>query len=101
MAPGAAAAPAGDGCIPGHDTGIRQRPYHRNCSCALHKQQGDHCHHRLSPKNRVIYPMRRAWSESFLSLMGSGSGHCSPSSPAAGATGAPAKASLFDINEDD
>lgn len=34
-------------------------------------------------------------------MMGSGSGHCSPSSPVAGATGAQAgKASLFDINED-
>ncbi|WOK94354.1 hypothetical protein Cni_G03056 [Canna indica] len=28
-----------DGCIAAFDTDVRRRPYHRNCSCALHEAQ--------------------------------------------------------------
>ncbi|KAK3033187.1 hypothetical protein RJ639_036979 [Escallonia herrerae] len=86
-----------DGCISGHDMGIRRRPYHRNCSCALHKMRG-HCSH-SSPKNKVSYPLRRAWSESCLSLMASGSS--SPStSPDPAAAEPSGRTNLVLFNED-
>ncbi|KAL3535958.1 hypothetical protein ACH5RR_004419 [Cinchona calisaya] len=56
-----------DGCISGSDLTIQRRPYHRNCSCALHKSRG-HCSH-ASKYHNVSYPIRRSWSESCLALM--------------------------------
>ncbi|KAK1427365.1 hypothetical protein QVD17_16048 [Tagetes erecta] len=39
------------GCISSDDIGIQRRPYHRNCSCALHKSgEQHHCPHSLPPK---------------------------------------------------
>ncbi|WOH06009.1 hypothetical protein DCAR_0625432 [Daucus carota subsp. sativus] len=58
-----------DGCITGHDGGIQRRPYHRNCSCALHNTRG-YCGH-ASQNTKVSYPMRRNSSEGCLSLMAS------------------------------
>ncbi|KAL8149780.1 hypothetical protein AgCh_006695 [Apium graveolens] len=52
-----------DGCIPGHDTGVQNRPYHRNCGCALHKTRSD-CSHSL-PTSKVSYPIRRVWSKAI------------------------------------
>lgn len=72
-----------EGCISGHDMGIQRRPYHRNCSCALHKSRGI-CGH-SSKYNNVSYPIRRAWSEGCLSLMASGNSSPNSSSPAAAA----------------
>ncbi|CAD5171912.1 unnamed protein product [Musa acuminata subsp. malaccensis] len=41
-----------DGCISAFDSEIRRRPYHRNCSCALHKfrcsSRHDPCHAKIS-----------------------------------------------------
>ncbi|XP_055824532.1 uncharacterized protein LOC129893064 [Solanum dulcamara] len=79
-----------DGCISGHDMGIQQRPYHRNCGCELHKSRGN-CSHSSRCTN-VSYPIRRSWSESCLSLAaasaGGASGHSSTcSSPASAAGG--------------
>ncbi|KAL8492946.1 hypothetical protein ACS0TY_024232 [Phlomoides rotata] len=70
---------AGDGllrgvfesCISGKDLGIKRRPYHKNCKCALHKARG-HCTH-TSRSNNVSYPIRRSWSEGCLALMNNSS----------------------------
>nr|GMD76989.1 uncharacterized protein LOC109177774 [Ipomoea batatas]GMD80163.1 uncharacterized protein LOC109177774 [Ipomoea batatas] len=71
-----------DGCI-SHDAGIKRRPYHRNCSCALHKLRG-HCSHLAGNKNAVSYPIRRSWSEGCLALAtGAGAGASPCSSPVA------------------
>ncbi|KAL7221811.1 hypothetical protein ACSBR1_023703 [Camellia fascicularis] len=71
-----------EGCISGSDTGIQRRPYHRNCTCALHKSRG-HCSH-ASRCTNVSYPIRRSWSEGCLALMAgttaATSGHASPCS---------------------
>ncbi|KAK1389435.1 Zinc finger, SWIM-type [Heracleum sosnowskyi] len=56
-----------NGCIPGNDTGIQRRPYHRNCSCALHNTRG-YCGH-VSQNTKISYPIRRASSESCLTLI--------------------------------
>ncbi|KVH88693.1 uncharacterized protein LOC112501797 [Cynara cardunculus var. scolymus] len=74
------------GCISSDDIGIQRRPYHRNCNCALHRSDENHCTHAPLPK--VSYPIRRSWSEGCLvAMMASagpspGSSPCCPSSPA-------------------
>ncbi|KAI3709337.1 hypothetical protein L2E82_39097 [Cichorium intybus] len=70
------------GCISTDDLAIRRRPYHHNCSCALHKSGGGHCSHVA----KVSYPIRRSWSESSIVAMKSvaaspGSSPCCSSSP--------------------
>ncbi|TXG60812.1 hypothetical protein EZV62_012175 [Acer yangbiense] len=60
-----------EGCISGCDSGIERRPYHRNCSCALHSKSNNNksrnnCH---KCNKNVSYPMRRAWSEGSLLVM--------------------------------
>ncbi|KAI3513845.1 hypothetical protein L1887_12045 [Cichorium endivia] len=75
------------GCISSDDIGIERRPYHRNCSCALHRSGDNHCPN--APHTKVSYPIRRSWSEgSLVAMMSSatapspGSPPCCPSSPA-------------------
>ncbi|GAA0151101.1 hypothetical protein LIER_09893 [Lithospermum erythrorhizon] len=75
-----------EGCISGNDMGISRRPYHRNCTCALHKSSGN-CSH-VSKCNNVSYPIRRSWSESCLALL---SPATPPLQPSPGAS--PAEAS--------
>ncbi|XP_051114175.1 uncharacterized protein LOC127239869 [Andrographis paniculata] len=55
-----------EGCISSGDSGVQRRPYHRNCSCALH-QSRRRCHH-ASRCATVAYPIRRSWSDGCLSL---------------------------------
>ncbi|KAK9071685.1 hypothetical protein SSX86_008114 [Deinandra increscens subsp. villosa] len=60
------------GCISIEDVmGGQQRPYHCNCSCALHKSAsgGGHCSH-VSAK--VSYPIRRSWSTDSMLVLKSG-----------------------------
>ncbi|OIT38473.1 PREDICTED: uncharacterized protein LOC109239359 [Nicotiana attenuata] len=94
-----------EGSISGHDMEISKRPYHRNCSCALHKSRGN-CSHSSRGLN-VSYPIRRSWSEGCLSLVAAaaaaGSGHSSPcSSPAVAAVAdiGNGKRNLLPVNED-
>ncbi|KAL2929861.1 Sodium- and chloride-dependent creatine transporter 1 [Bienertia sinuspersici] len=43
---------------------VQRRPYHRNCSCALHNKSRGNCpHSSVSPSSNVSYPIRRSWSE--------------------------------------
>ncbi|KAL7093374.1 hypothetical protein ACP275_11G037100 [Erythranthe tilingii] len=73
-----------EGCISGGDMGIQRRPYHKNCTCALHNS-GGHCSHTSRHKN-ISYPIRRSWSEGSLALIGNSSPSPS-SSPATAAAG--------------
>nr|XP_027065419.1 uncharacterized protein LOC113691474 [Coffea arabica] len=90
-----------DGCISGSDLGIQRRPYHRNCSCALHKSRG-HCSH-ASKYNNVSYPIRRSWSEGCLALMGAASNHSnsSPSPCTSPAFGAEARRPQLVLSRED
>ncbi|KAG1364360.1 hypothetical protein COCNU_11G011870 [Cocos nucifera] len=54
-----------DGCIAAFDTEIRRRPYHRNCSCALH--QSGALPKDLPCNTKVSYPVRRSWGASLVS----------------------------------
>ncbi|KAJ0710229.1 hypothetical protein HanOQP8_Chr09g0309991 [Helianthus annuus] len=60
------------GCISGDDTCVQKRPYHCNCSCALHNSSSSQCSHVAA--NKVSYPIRRSWSaDSMLALKAVGS----------------------------
>ncbi|KAG9159490.1 hypothetical protein Leryth_011025 [Lithospermum erythrorhizon] len=90
-----------EGCISSKDTGISRRPYHRNCTCELHKKRG-HCSH-VSKCNNITYPIRKSWSEGCLSLMATStttSNHSSPSTSLAQPSRIPRKSSMIFIPED-
>ncbi|KAK9697935.1 hypothetical protein RND81_08G070900 [Saponaria officinalis] len=82
-----AAAGAGDvlkgvyeASISGSQTTVERRPYHKNCSCALHGSRDPKCsHHKIT---HISYPIRRSWSEGALALYAasSSSPDLSPSS---------------------
>ncbi|KAF8108634.1 hypothetical protein N665_0106s0034 [Sinapis alba] len=52
-----------EGCISSCDASIERRPYHKNCSCALHKRS---CRHKRSEV--VWFPITRSWSEGNNSM---------------------------------
>ncbi|WOL13912.1 hypothetical protein Cni_G22692 [Canna indica] len=45
-----------EGCIPASSFSIEQRPYHRDCKCALHRLKG--CA-KACPRRSIAYPVRR------------------------------------------
>ncbi|KMT03604.1 hypothetical protein BVRB_8g192770 [Beta vulgaris subsp. vulgaris] len=56
-----------EGSISGSHLEIDRRPYHRNCTCALHdSSRGATCSHHKPSK--VIYPIKRSWSEGSLAF---------------------------------
>uniref|UniRef100_A0A803N6U6 Uncharacterized protein n=1 Tax=Chenopodium quinoa TaxID=63459 RepID=A0A803N6U6_CHEQI len=79
-----------EGSISGSHLEIDRRPYHKNCTCALHGLSGGgaKCHHSKPPK--VSYPIKRSWSEGSLALYSaSASANPSPSSSPAVDKGIP------------
>jgi len=78
------------GAIAGSDMGIRRRPYHKNCGCALH-DDGRGCSKSPSARNKISYPYRGSWSGSCLDLMGS---HRSSAPPLASSFGAATESQL-------
>ncbi|KAM7472970.1 hypothetical protein LguiA_011153 [Lonicera macranthoides] len=90
-----AAAADGSGCLSGHDFVSRNRPYHRNCTCELHKSRGDHCSHACNGVPKVAYPIRRAWSEGSLVLIASAN-----PSPSTSPAGEPGRMNLASCHQD-
>ncbi|KNA16921.1 hypothetical protein SOVF_084810 [Spinacia oleracea] len=59
-----------EGSISGSHFEIDKRPYHKNCTCALHGSSGTaNCPHQKPPK--VSYPIKRSWSEGSLAMYSS------------------------------
>ncbi|KAG1364359.1 hypothetical protein COCNU_11G011860 [Cocos nucifera] len=58
-----------EGCIPAFDSEIRQRPYHRNCSCALHGSRFRSCH--LHCKAKISYPIQHSLERLHLTISAS------------------------------
>ncbi|KAI3907705.1 hypothetical protein MKW98_016349 [Papaver atlanticum] len=60
-----------EGCISTSDTDIERRPYHKNCTCALHRsssKSSSAATTNCNSKKKLSYPMRRSWSEGCLAL---------------------------------
>ncbi|KAH7688378.1 hypothetical protein IHE45_03G029400 [Dioscorea alata] len=56
-----------DGCLSGFDDEIRRRPYHRNCSCALHRSEDKaHAHHCFA-SSKISFPLRGSWYHASIS----------------------------------
>ncbi|KAK2965792.1 hypothetical protein RJ640_029392 [Escallonia rubra] len=54
------------GTLSVHDMDIERRPYHKNCSCALHKSKREHptaCSHH----GNIFFPKKQNWNDSSLS----------------------------------
>ncbi|KAM7477188.1 hypothetical protein LguiB_024431 [Lonicera macranthoides] len=47
-----------------HDVEIERRPYHRNCSCALHKK--DPFSGICSQHGKISFPKKSSWNASSL-----------------------------------
>ncbi|GMN36924.1 hypothetical protein TIFTF001_042536 [Ficus carica] len=107
-----------EGCIAGGDTGIERRPYHRNCSCALHKSRKSstsatsataaHCaSHGLPRSKSVSFPIRKSWSEGCLAFHAAAAAGSpaqsspSASSPAVVAGGKSRRLGSFDEEDED
>ncbi|RVX05302.1 hypothetical protein CK203_020155 [Vitis vinifera] len=59
-----------DGSISMYDMEIERRPYHRNCSCALHRLQGVFSNACSQQKN-ISYSRKRSWDDCSLSTTAS------------------------------
>ncbi|KAG9456231.1 hypothetical protein H6P81_000739 [Aristolochia fimbriata] len=85
-----------EGCISSPDAEIERRPYHRNCSCALHKKRGSRtkC---VAHNDKISYKLHKSWSEGCLVMAAAPSVLSSPStSPRNGDAAASASASAAD-----
>ncbi|KAL5772767.1 hypothetical protein ACOSQ2_012691 [Xanthoceras sorbifolium] len=56
-----------NGSLSLHDLSIERRPYHKNCSCALHDLKGV-CSNTCSMKNNLSFQTKQAWSSEDHSL---------------------------------
>ncbi|PIA52167.1 hypothetical protein AQUCO_01000208v1 [Aquilegia coerulea] len=52
-----------DGCISTYDMEKRRRPYHRNCSCALHKSKNGSSKKCSHQTNNISYSLTKSWKE--------------------------------------
>ena len=62
-----------DGCLSMQDMEIERRPYHRNCSCQLHKSKGASSINTCPNQRNVSFPMRHSWTSCSLSMAASNS----------------------------
>ncbi|KAJ7957472.1 Zinc finger, SWIM-type [Quillaja saponaria] len=58
------------GSIPMHDLEIERRPYHKNCSCALHKLKGG-CSNAFPLQRNLSFPNKKEWTDSSMSITAS------------------------------
>ncbi|XP_058725883.1 uncharacterized protein LOC131597190 [Vicia villosa] len=73
--------PIYEGSISGYDHTVERRPYHRKCGCTLHSKSSKISCQNKSPicSGKIVYPIRRAWSEGNLALSASAYSSHSPS----------------------
>ncbi|CAN4113144.1 unnamed protein product [Withania somnifera] len=59
-----------DGSLSMSDTNIERRPYHKHCSCALHKQKGENPSICVHSRN-ISFPKRQNRKDLTLSIAAS------------------------------
>uniref|UniRef100_A0A2N9FW29 Uncharacterized protein n=1 Tax=Fagus sylvatica TaxID=28930 RepID=A0A2N9FW29_FAGSY len=59
-----------EGSISMHDMEIKRRPYHRNCSCALHNLK-DGSSASCSHQRNISLPKKQSWAKCSLSITAS------------------------------
>ncbi|CAL5328018.1 unnamed protein product [Camellia sinensis] len=59
-----------DGSLSMHDVEIERRPYHRNCTCAMHNSKGA-CSTASSEHRSISFPKKELRNECALSMTAS------------------------------
>ncbi|KAH0970222.1 hypothetical protein GBA52_022378 [Prunus armeniaca] len=55
-----------EGSLSMRDTEIERRPYHKNCSCALHKSKEGACSNAC--QRNISFPKKQSWSDGSLCM---------------------------------
>ncbi|PRQ46215.1 hypothetical protein RchiOBHm_Chr2g0086641 [Rosa chinensis] len=55
-----------EGSISVHDMEVEHRPYHRNCSCAMHKMKGSCSNDACSHQSNISFPRKQPQSCCWL-----------------------------------
>ncbi|GMJ15637.1 hypothetical protein HRI_005232900 [Hibiscus trionum] len=76
MATGAAAAETMlrcvlEGSLLMQEMEVERRPYHRNCSCALHGLKASVCSSACSRTRKISFTKRKTWNDCSLSMANS------------------------------
>ncbi|CAB4288758.1 unnamed protein product [Prunus armeniaca] len=58
-----------EGSLSMQDTEIERRPYHKNCTCALHKFKGGTCSNAC--QRNISFPKKHSWSDGSLCMQAS------------------------------
>ncbi|CAB4288763.1 unnamed protein product [Prunus armeniaca] len=60
-----------EGSLSARDSEIERRPYHKNCSCALHKFEGGVCSNAC--QRNISFPKKQSWSDGSLCMQAAAS----------------------------
>ncbi|ONH98559.1 hypothetical protein PRUPE_7G254400 [Prunus persica] len=60
-----------EGSLSMRDSEIELRPYHKNCSCALHRSEGGVCSNAC--QRNISFPKKQPWSDGFLCMQAAAS----------------------------
>ncbi|ONH98556.1 hypothetical protein PRUPE_7G254100 [Prunus persica] len=60
-----------EGSLSMRDTEIERRPYHKNCSCALHKSKWGACSNAC--QRNISFPKKHSWSDGSLCMQATAS----------------------------
>ncbi|KAE8678791.1 hypothetical protein F3Y22_tig00111402pilonHSYRG00256 [Hibiscus syriacus] len=60
-----------EGSLSMQEMEVERRPYHRNCSCALHSLKGSVCSSACSRTRSISFTKRRTWNDSSLTVANS------------------------------
>ncbi|KAI5320719.1 hypothetical protein L3X38_040427 [Prunus dulcis] len=58
-----------EGSLSTQDTEIERRPYHKNCTCALHKFKWGACS--IACQRNISFPKKHSWSDGSLCMQAS------------------------------
>ncbi|PQQ06121.1 hypothetical protein Pyn_40598 [Prunus yedoensis var. nudiflora] len=60
-----------EGSLSMRDSEIERRPYHKNCSCAPHRSEGDVCSNAC--QRNISFPKKQSWSDGSLCMQATAS----------------------------
>ncbi|CAL9028133.1 unnamed protein product [Prunus brigantina] len=56
-----------EGSLSVQDMEVERRPYHKNCTCALHKSKGGVCSNAYPQKRNISFPKKLSWTDDYRS----------------------------------
>ncbi|BFG39493.1 hypothetical protein CerSpe_257670 [Prunus speciosa] len=58
------------------DMEVERRPYHKNCTCALHKSKGGVCSNACPQKRNISFPKKLSWTDGSLCMQAASTSTC-------------------------